>query len=434
MAIKLKANYLEGFVGAHELKMIKSAVVDAHNTLIKKGDPAEKPIGWMTLPVDYDKEEFDRIKKAAKKIQKSCDVFIAIGIGGSYLGARAAIEFVKGTSYNAKKKDTPDVYFAGNTIDPDALKDLLELCDGRDVCINVISKSGSTTEPAIAFRVFRELLEKKYGEEGARERIFVTTDKKDVPGKLKHFAIEKGYETFVVPDDIGGRYSVLSAVGLLPIAVAGCDIDAMMAGARRAIEDFADTDIEKNDCYKYAAIRNLLLRKGYEIEMFVSYKPSFMYMNEWLKQLFGESEGKDKKGLFPASVIYSTDLHSMGQYLQDGRRIIFETVIDVLNSNSEVKVPYDASNIDNLNFLADKDFHYVNKQALLGTLDAHVSGGVPNIVLELDRLDEENFGYTVYFFELACALSGYIGGVNPFNQPGVEVYKKNMFKLLGKPE
>ncbi len=434
MAIKLKANYLEGFVGAHELEMIKSAVVDAHNTLIKKGDPAEKPIGWMTLPVDYDKEEFDRIKKAAKKIQKSCDVFIAIGIGGSYLGARAAIEFVKGTSYNAKKKDTPDVYFAGNTIDPDALKDLLELCEGRDVCINVISKSGSTTEPAIAFRVFRELLEKKYGEEGARERIFVTTDKKDVPGKLKHFAIEKGYETFVVPDDIGGRYSVLSAVGLLPIAVAGCDIDAMMAGARRAIEDFADTDIDKNDCYKYAAIRNLLLRKGYEIEMFVSYKPSFMYMNEWLKQLFGESEGKDKKGLFPASVIYSTDLHSMGQYLQDGRRIIFETVIDVLNSNSEVKVPYDASNIDNLNFLADKDFHYVNKQALLGTLDAHVSGGVPNVVLELDRLDEENFGYTVYFFELACALSGYIGGVNPFNQPGVEVYKKNMFKLLGKPE
>ncbi|MBE6650686.1 MAG: glucose-6-phosphate isomerase [Ruminococcaceae bacterium] len=434
MAIKLKTDYLNGFVEDHEYSLIKSAVAAAHETLIEKGDPAEKPIGWMTLPVDYDKEEFDRIEAAAKKIQKSCDIFIAIGIGGSYLGARAAIEFVKGANYNAMKKETPDVYFAGNTIDPDALHDLLSLCEGKDICINVISKSGSTTEPAAAFRVFRELLEKKYGEAGAKERIFVTTDKKDVPGKLKHFAIEKGYETFVVPDDIGGRYSVLSAVGLLPIAVAGCDIKKMMQGAEKAMRDFSSTDIEKNDCYKYAAIRNLLLRKGYEIEMFVSYKPSFMYMNEWLKQLFGESEGKDKKGLFPASVIYSTDLHSMGQYLQDGRRIIFETVVDVLESNYSVKVPFDASNIDNLNFLADKDFHYVNKQALLGTLDAHVSGGVPNVVLELDKMDEENFGYTVYFFELACALSGYIGGVNPFNQPGVEVYKKNMFKLLGKPE
>ncbi len=434
MAIKLKTNYLKGFVGTHEYELIQSAVDSAHEILVQKGDPAEKPIGWMTLPVDYDKDEFDRIIKAADKIQKSCDIFIAIGIGGSYLGARAAIEFVKGANYNAKKKSTPDVYFAGNTIDPDVLNDLLEICEGKDVCINVISKSGSTTEPAVAFRVFREMLEKKYGEDGAKDRIFVTTDKKDVPGKLKHFAIEKGYETFVVPDDIGGRYSVLSAVGLLPIAVAGCDINKMMHGARQAMIDFASTDIEKNDCYKYAALRNILSRKGYEIEMFVSYKPSFLYMNEWLKQLFGESEGKDKKGLFPASVIYSTDLHSMGQYLQDGRRIIFETVIDVLRSNAEVKVPFDASNIDNLNFLAERDFHYVNKQALLGTLDAHVSGGVPNIVLELDEMNEENFGYTVYFFELACALSGYIGGVNPFNQPGVEVYKKNMFKLLGKPE
>ncbi|MBE6701208.1 MAG: glucose-6-phosphate isomerase [Ruminococcaceae bacterium] len=434
MAIRLKTDYLTSFISEHEYALIQGEVNAAHENLIKEGEPSEKPIGWMTLPVNYDKEEFDRILKAAEKIKKSCDIFIAIGIGGSYLGARAAIEFVKGASYNAKKKDTPDVYFAGNTIDPDALQELLEICEGRDICINVISKSGSTTEPAASFRVFRELLEKKYGAEGARERIFVTTDKKDVPGKLKHFAIEKGYETFVVPDDIGGRYSVLSAVGLLPIAVAGCDIRAIMAGAKKAMEDFSSTNIEENDCYKYAAIRNLLVRKGYEIELFVSYKPSFMYMNEWLKQLFGESEGKDKKGLFPASVIYSTDLHSMGQYLQDGRRIIFETVVDVLNSKNEVKVPYDASNIDNLNFLADKDFHYVNKQALLGTLDAHVSGGVPNVVLELDKMDEENFGYTVYFFELACALSGYILGVNPFNQPGVEVYKKNMFKLLGKPE
>ncbi len=434
MAVRLNTDYLNGFLKEHEYSLIQGTVDAAHSELIKKGTPSEKPTGWMTLPKDYDKEEFERIIKVSDRIKKSSDIFVVIGIGGSYLGARAAIEFVKGSNYNAKKKDTPDVYFAGNTIDPDALHDLIEICEGKDIMINVISKSGSTTEPAAAFRVFRELLEKKYGEEGARERIFVTTDKKDVPGKLKHFAIEKGYETFVVPDDIGGRYSVLSAVGLLPIAVAGCDINAIMQGARCAMDDFSSTDIEKNDAYKYAAIRNLLVRKGYEIELFVSYKPSFAYMNEWLKQLFGESEGKDKKGLFPASVIYSTDLHSMGQYLQDGRRIIFETVVDVLNSQNEVKVPYDASNVDNLNFLADRDFHYVNKKALLGTLDAHVSGGVPNVVLELDRMDEENFGYAVYFFELACALSGYIGGVNPFDQPGVEVYKKNMFTLLGKPE
>lgn len=434
MSIKLSTKYLESFIKTHEYEQIKKEVATAHEILLEKGDPALKPTGWIDLPVNYDKEEFERIVKTAEKIRKSCDIFIAIGIGGSYLGARAAIEFVKGSLANLTKKDGPAVYFAGNTIDPDALHELLSLCEGRDVCINVISKSGSTTEPAAAFRVFRELLEKKYGEKEAAERIFITTDKRDVPGKLKHFAIEKGYETFVVPDDIGGRFSVLSAVGLLPIAVAGCDIVKMMNGAAKAREALASCDIEANDAYKYAAIRNILLRKGYEIELFVSYKPSFQYTNEWLKQLFGESEGKDKKGLFPASVIYSTDLHSMGQYLQDGKRIIFETVVDVINSNNSVKVPFDAENIDNLNFLAEKDFHYVNKQALLGTLDAHVEGGVPNVVLELDRMDEENFGYLVYFFEKACALSGYINGVNPFDQPGVEVYKKNMFKLLGKPE
>lgn len=434
MALKLTEKYLEGFINEHELHQIKKQVEAAHSTLMEKGSPSEKPIGWIDLPVNYDKEEFERIISTAEKIRSSCDIFIAIGIGGSYLGARAAIEFVKGSLSNLTKKDGPAVYFAGNTIDPDALHELLTLCEGRDVCINVISKSGSTTEPAAAFRVFRELLEKKYGEKEAAQRIFVTTDKKDVPGKLKHFAIEKGYETFVVPDDIGGRFSVLSAVGLLPIAVAGCDIKAMMQGAALARDAFSSPDIDSNDAYKYAAIRTLLMRKGFEIEMFVSYKPSFLYTNEWLKQLFGESEGKDHKGLFPASVIYSTDLHSMGQWLQDGKRIIFETVIDVINSKNEVKVPFDKENIDNLNFLADRDFHYVNKQALLGTLDAHVSGGVPNILLELDRMDEENFGYLVYFFEKACALSGYLNGVNPFDQPGVEVYKKNMFKLLGKPE
>ncbi|MBQ9976901.1 MAG: glucose-6-phosphate isomerase [Clostridia bacterium] len=434
MSIKLNTKYLEGFIKPHELEQIKREVATAHDVLLEKGEPSEKPTGWIDLPVNYDKEEFDRIITTAERIRKTCDIFIAIGIGGSYLGARAAIEFVNGTLANLTKKNGPAVYFAGNTIDPDALEELLTLCEGRDVCINVISKSGSTTEPAAAFRVFRELLEKKYGEKGAAERIFITTDKRDVPGKLKHFAIEKGYETFVVPDDIGGRFSVLSAVGLLPIAVAGCDIKAMMKGAEKARADLSECNIDTNDAYKYAAIRTLLMRKGFEIELFVSYKPSFQYTNEWLKQLFGESEGKDKKGLFPASVIYSTDLHSMGQYLQDGKRIIFETVIDVISSKSCVKVPYDAENIDNLNFLADKDFHYVNKQALLGTLDAHVEGGVPNVVLELDRMDEENFGYLVYFFEKACALSGYLNGVNPFDQPGVEVYKKNMFKLLGKPE
>ena len=431
MALTLKTDYLKDFIKEHEFSLIKGEVKCAYEKLLEKGEPSEKPTGWFTLPEDYDKEEFERILLASEKIKKNSDIFIVIGIGGSYLGARAAIEFVKGTNYNLKKKDTPDIYFAGNTIDPDSLSDLLEMCEGKDISLNVISKSGSTTEPAVAFRVLRAYLEEKYGEEGARERIYVTTDKKDVVGKLKHFAIEKGYETFVVPDDIGGRFSVLSAVGLLPIAVSGCDIKKMMEGARKAKADFAEPE---NDCFKYAAIRNILSRKGYEIELFASYKPSFLYMNEWLKQLFGESEGKDRKGIFPASVIYSTDLHSMGQYLQDGRRIIFETVIDVLNSKNEVKVPFDKSNIDNLNFLADKDLHYVNKQALLGTLDAHVSGLVPNIVLELDRMDEENFGYAVYFFELACAISGYISGVNPFDQPGVEVYKKNMFKLLGKPE
>lgn len=432
MAIKLTEKYLEGFVSPHELEQIKREISLAHETLLEKGEPSEKPIGWIDLPENYDKEEFERIISAAEKIKNKCDAFIVIGIGGSYLGARAAIDFVRGSFANAGA--VPEIYFAGNTIDSDYLYDLLKICESRDVCINVISKSGTTTEPAIAFRVFRELLEKKYGEKEAYERIFITTDKRDVPGKLKHFAVEKGCETFVVPDDIGGRFSVLSAVGLLPIAVAGCDIRAMMEGANKARIALSNPDIDNNDAYRYAALRNILMRKGYEIEVFASYKPQFQYTNEWLKQLFGESEGKDKKGLFPASVIYSTDLHSLGQYMQDGKRIIFETVIDVLNSKNSVKVPFDKENIDNLNFLADKDFHYINKQAFLGTVKAHFDGGVPNIVLELDRMNEENFGYLVYFFEKACAVSGYLNGVNPFDQPGVEVYKKNMFKLLGKPE
>lgn len=433
MALKLKTEYLSDFINEHEYELMLPALRAAHEKLYDAEPSPQKPTGWVDLPVNYDKEEFDRILDTAKTIRNKCDIFVVIGIGGSYLGARAAIEFVKGAMHNDIDTESPKIYFAGNTIDPDALADLVKLCENADVCVNVISKSGSTTEPAAAFRIFRELLIKKYGEEGSRERIFVTTDKKDVVGKLKHFAIEKGYETFVVPDDIGGRYSVLSAVGLLPIAVAGCDITAMMKGAAKAREDFASPDYS-NDCYKYAVIRNILLNKGYAIELFAAYKPALQYTAEWFKQLYGESEGKDGKGIFPASVIYSTDLHSMGQYVQSGRRFLFETVIDVVNSKFSVLVPYDKENIDNLNFLADKDFHYVNKQAFLGTIAAHISGGVPNVVLEIDNMDEENFGYLVYFFEKACGISGYLLGVNPFDQPGVEVYKKNMFKLLGKPE
>lgn len=433
MALRVKLDYLDGFVKESEHERMLPLVAAAHKTLHAKGDPVQKPTGWLDLPVTYDREEFERILQASRKIKRLCDAFVVIGIGGSYLGARAAIEFVKGANHNDADRENPAVYFAGNTIDPDALSELLSICQTKEVCLNVISKSGSTTEPAAAFRVFREFMEKKYGEDGAKERIFVTTDKRDVPGKLKHFALEKGYETFVVPDDIGGRYSVLTAVGLLPIAVAGCDIGAMMRGAAAAREDFSSA-VPENDCYRYAAARNILLNKGYQIEVFAAYKPALLYTAEWFKQLYGESEGKDGKGIFPASVIYSTDLHSMGQYIQDGRRFLFETVVDVLTSKSNLKIPYDASNIDSLNFLADKEFHYVNKQAFLGTVQAHVSGGVPNIILEMDAADEENFGYMVYFFEKACGISGYLIGVNPFDQPGVEVYKKNMFSLLGKPE
>lgn len=387
--------------------------------------------GWIDLPVNYDKDEFARIKAAAERIKNSCDIFIAIGIGGSYLGARAAIEFVKSPLYNSLKKDTPDVYFAGNSINSAYLNELLSLCEGKDVCINVISKSGTTTEPAVAFRVFRELLEKKYGEKEAVKRIFVTTDRKK--GKLKELADEKGYETFVVPDDIGGRYSVLTAVGLLPIAVAGIDIDAMMSGAADARVAFTDDDISKNDCYKYAAVRNILYRAGKTTEIMVSYDPALAMFNEWWKQLYGESEGKDGKGLYPSSVIFSTDLHSLGQYIQQGRRNIFETVIDIKNDVSPFVIPNDPANIDGMNFISGKTMHEVNHNAFLATVLSHTDGGVPNMILELDGRSAYDFGYLVYFFELACAVSGYTLGVNPFDQPGVEGYKNNMYALLGKP-
>ena len=431
MTLKLNENYVNGFIRDAEYDNIQPAITAAHELLKSKTGAGSDFLGWTTLPFDYDKEEFARIKQSAEKIKKSCDVFIVIGIGGSYLGARAAIEFVRSPLYNNLKKDTPDIYFSGCNISAEALSELLSICEGRDVCINVISKSGTTTEPAVAFRVFRELLEKKYGAEGAKERIFVTTDK--ARGTLKKFSDERGYETFVVPDDVGGRFSVLTAVGLLPIAVAGIDIDALMKGAQDAANAYGDPDIRKNDCYKYAAMRNILYRKGKTTEILVGYEPSNQMMNEWWKQLFGESEGKDQRGIYPSSVIFSTDLHSLGQYIQDGVRNIFETVLNVESTGFTLEIPYDAENVDGLNFLAGMDLNKVNKTAMQGTLLAHVDGGVPNIVLDLADKSEHSLGYLIYFFEHACAISGYVLGVNPFDQPGVEAYKKNMFALLGKP-
>lgn len=428
--LKLNEKFIKDFMSENEVHAMKDIVATAHNTLENKSGLGADFLGWADLPVNYDKDEFARIKAAAEKIRRSCDIFIVIGIGGSYLGARAAIEFVKSPLYNNLKKDTPDVYFSGNNISSSALAELVELCEGKDVCINVISKSGTTTEPAIAFRLFRNMLEEKYGKEALKDRIFVTTDAKK--GTLKSFADKSGYETFVVPDNVGGRFSVLTAVGLLPIAVAGIDIDEMMAGAQEARTAYADPDIDNNICYKYAALRNIMLRKGKTTEILVGYEPSLQMLSEWWKQLYGESEGKDNKGLYPSSVIFSTDLHSLGQYIQDGMRNIFETVINVESSAHKVVIPFDEENIDGLNFLADKELDYVNKTAMLGTLFAHNDGGVPNIVIDVKERSARSFGHLAYFFERACAISGYILGVNPFDQPGVEAYKKNMFALLGK--
>lgn len=431
MATTLSDKHLSGFVTAQEFEGIAPQVKAAHEALHNGTGLGNDFIGWLTLPTDYDKEEFARIQAAAQRIKKNTDIFIVIGIGGSYLGARAAIEFLKSPNYNAMKKDTPDIYYTGNSISSTALSELLELCEGRDVSINMISKSGTTTEPAIAFRVFRELLEKKYGKDGAKERIFCTTDK--ARGTLKQLADREGYETFVVPDNVGGRYSVLTAVGLLPIAVAGCDIDALMAGARKAQQELANPDIAQNDCYKYAAIRNILYRKGKSTEILVSYEPAFTMMSEWYKQLFGESEGKNNKGLFPASVVFSTDLHSMGQYIQEGRRNLFETVVLFDKPKRELLLGTDPENVDGLNFLSGKSMDFVNRKAFEGTVLAHNDGGVPNVVLNVEQMNEQELGYLIYFFEKACAISGYVLGVNPFDQPGVESYKKNMFALLGKP-
>ena len=429
--IKLNDKFVKPFIDDHEYDNIQPLVTAADRMLREKTGPGNDFLGWMTLPRDYDKEEFARIKAAAEKIKKNCDVFIVLGIGGSYLGSRAVIEFLKSQRYNSLKKDTPDIYFSGCNISAEDLNELLALCEGRDVSINVISKSGTTTEPAVAFRVFRNLLESKYGKEGAVDHIFVTTDRKK--GTLKAFADQAGYETFVVPDDVGGRFSVLSAVGLLPIAVAGISIDELMSGADTARAAYQDPDLKHNDCYRYAAIRNILYRKGKTTEILVNYENYATMFNEWWKQLYGESEGKDKKGIYPSSVIFSTDLHSLGQYIQDGLRNLFETVVTVNEPSSRLEIPNDPNNIDGLNFLSGMDLNEVNKKAMQGTLFAHMDGGVPNVVLEVKDRTAYSLGYMIYFFELSCAVSGYLMGVNPFNQPGVESYKKNMFALLGKP-
>ncbi len=431
MAVTLCDKHVKPFIRDEEFTAIAPQIAAAHDLLHSKTGLGKEFTGWVDLPVKYDQDEFRRIKEAAERIKSNTDVFVVIGIGGSYLGARAAIEFLKSPNYNALKKDTPDIYFTGNSISSTALAELLQICEGRDVSINMISKSGTTTEPAIAFRVFRELLEKKYGKEGAKERIFCTTDR--AKGTLKELATKEGYETFVVPDDVGGRFSVLTAVGLLPIAVAGADIDALMAGAAQAREALMSTDLSENDCYKYAAIRNILYRKGKSVEMLVSYEPAFTMMNEWWKQLFGESEGKDQKGIFPASVVFSTDLHSMGQFIQDGARIMFETVMQIEKPKYEITLGTDPENVDGLNFLSGKTVDYINKRAFEGTVLAHTDGKVPNVVLNIEQTSEQELGYLIYFFEKACAISGYTLGINPFDQPGVESYKKNMFALLGKP-
>lgn len=430
MSLKLNTKYLADFMNENELAGIRHQVEASAKMLHEKSGLGSDFLGWLTLPTDYDKEEFARIKAAAKKIQGNSDILIVIGIGGSYLGARAAIEFLKSTLYNNLKKDTPDIYYVGNNINPTYLSEIVSLCEGKDFSVNVISKSGTTTEPALAFRVFKDLVEKKYGKDGAKDHIFATTDK--AKGTLKELSDTEGYETFVVPDDVGGRFSVLTAVGLLPIAVAGCDIDALMEGAAQAQQDYM-ADFDNNDCYKYAAIRNILNRKGKAVEMLVSYDPNFVMMSEWYKQLFGESEGKDNKGLFPSAAVFSTDLHSMGQYIQEGSRIMFETVVDIKKPKKDFYLEANDENLDGLNFLCNQNMSVVNHKALEGVILAHTEGGVPNIILELEDTTEKSLGYLIYFFEKACAISGYLLGVNPFNQPGVESYKKNMFALLGKP-
>lgn len=436
MSAKLRFDYSKAlsFVQQHEIDYFQAPVKLAHEQLHGKSGAGSDYLGWIDLPIEYDREEFTRIKQAAERIQANSDALVVIGIGGSYLGARAAIEMLTHSFYNLLPKDkrkTPEIYFVGNNISSTYVTHLLQLLEGKDISVNVISKSGTTTEPAIAFRIFRDLLEKKYGKDGAKERIYATTDR--ARGALKKLSDEEGYETFVIPDDVGGRYSVLTAVGLLPIAAAGIDIDAMMQGAADAREAYSSPDLAENASYQYAAVRNALYRKGKTTEILVNYEPSLHYVSEWWKQLYGESEGKDNKGIFPASVDFSTDLHSMGQFIQEGSRNLFETVIQVDQAAEEIVIGTDPADLDGLNFLSGKTMDFVNKKAFQGTMLAHSDGGVPNLIVTLPDTSAYTFGYMVYFFEKACGVSGYLLGVNPFDQPGVEAYKTNMFALLGKP-
>lgn len=423
------------FFSEHEIDHLTHYVRQAHDDLHNKSGQGNDFLGWIDLPENYDKTEFFRIQKSAAKIQQDSDVLLVIGIGGSYLGARAAIEMLQHSFYNLLTKDkrkTPQIIFVGNHMSSDYIRDLLDIIEGKDISINVISKSGTTTEPAIAFRIFKAYLEEKYGKEEAKNRIYATTDK--ARGALKTVADQEGYETFVIPDDVGGRYSVLTAVGLLPIAVSGASIEDMMAGAKAAMFDFSDPELARNQAYQYAAVRNILYNKGKTVEMLINYEPQLQYFSEWWKQLFGESEGKDQKGIFPSSANFSTDLHSLGQYIQEGRRNIFETVLHVQSATKEnITVTKDEDNLDGLNYLAGKTIHEINDKAYQGTLLAHTDGDVPNLIIDIPQRDAYTFGYLVYFFEKACAISGYLLGVNPFDQPGVEAYKKNMFALLGKP-
>lgn len=432
--IKFDYSKALGFFKQHEIDCMQTYVDAAHCMIHEKTGLGNDFLGWVELPNNYDKEEFSRIKKAANKITSDSDVLLVIGIGGSYLGARAAIEMVSHSFRNNLEREdrkSPQIYYVGNNISSTYMMDLLDVIKDKDVSINVISKSGTTTEPAIAFRIFKDFLEKKYGKEEASKRIYATTDAKK--GALRQLANEEGYETFIIPDDVGGRFSVLTPVGLLPIACAGLDIDAMMKGAQDASQEFKASDLKTNYSYQYAVVRNILHRKGKDVEMLVNYEPQLHYVAEWWKQLYGESEGKDNKGIFPASVDFSTDLHSMGQYIQEGKRILFETVLNVEKSKRNITIEEADVDLDGLNYLVGKTVDFVNKKAFEGTMLAHTDGQVPNLIINIPQLDEYNFGYLVYFFEKACALSGYLLGVNPFNQPGVEAYKKNMFALLGKP-
>lgn len=427
---KIKLDFKYSQIEKQEILEHSDVVSEINSELIEKSEDETQFLGWMELPTQYDKKEFERIKKCAHRIRKNSDILLVIGIGGSYLGARAVIEALH-SSFNSMKQDNTQIIFVGNNLSADYINDVIEILEGKDFSINVISKSGTTTEPAIAFRIFREIIEGKYGIEEARKRIYVTTDKKK--GALKQLAKAEGYETFVIPDDIGGRFSVLTAVGLLPIAASGINIDKIMEGARFAQDKYSDSSLKYNECYQYAVVRNLLYEQEKSIEMLVSYEPRMHYFIEWWKQLFGESEGKDGKGLFPTGAEFTTDLHSLGQYIQEGRRILFETVLDIQNVKRDITINTDEDNLDNLNYLYGKKLSYVNKKAMEGTVQAHVDGGVPNIIIHIDELNENTIGQLIYFFEKACAMSAELLEVNPFNQPGVEKYKTNMFKLLKKP-